>query len=365
MRYVIYPIHIASTKPLTPTHVRHLLYVDCLYRGLKAKGADVVYPYNRLRMDVTPQVLKLEQYIESKQLSVTNAEEVGGAYVQMTNEGYALSQGRISEMRKEREESLSGNSYYKSILPEWVEQHNFLRMHDPGLTQAEPFKLSLEGVIEKLKGISMILDSRKQGENVYIDLTDEGIKLRHLCSSVLSDYNYLGTMLRELLALRKEGDVFVFIFDDELLGDFFILQRVLEKLGHKVYKIQTNRILLEGKALSSRHGGWEKYSLGRVLAFLQDKGYTQDEIALGLRFYYLGFIPKSFEYRDLEKYTQKARFVLKRVGRSRETLNTEIPFPHKKFDGTFVSPPWVAQMIMKNRMFDVTEQQSLLYNLFL
>ena len=365
MRYVIYPIHIAPTKPLTPTHIRHLLYVDCLYRGLQAKGIDVIYPYNRLRMDVTPQVLKLEQYIESKQLAVSNAEEVGNVYVQMTNESYALSQGKITEMRKEREDSLSGNSYYKAILPEWVEQHSFLRMYNPGLTQAVPFDISLEEVIEKLKEISMVLDSRKQGENVYIDLTDEGIKLRHFCSSVLSDYNYLGTMLRELLALRKNGDVFVFVFDDELLGDFFILQRVLERLGHKVYKIQTNRILLEGKALSSRHGGWEKYSLGRVLSFLQDKGYTQDEIALGLRLYYLGFIPKSFEYRDLEKYTKKARLILNRVGWRREALHAEIPFPRNKFDGTFVSPPWVAQMIMKNRMFDVTEQQSLLYNLFL
>lgn len=365
MRYVIYPIHIAPTKPLTPTHVRHLLYVDCLYRGLKAKGIEVCYPYNRLRMDVTPQVLKLAQYIESKGLPVTNAEEVGQAYVTMTTENYGISQGRITEMRKELEQSLTGHSYYHAILPEWEEQHKLLRMHNPGLKKAKSFDLSIEQVIEQLKGISLILDSRKQGENVYLDLTDEGVKLRQFCSSDLLDYNYLGTMLRELLALRKTGDVFVFVFDDELLGDFFVLQRVLERLGHKVIKVQTNRILLEGKALSSRHGGWEKYSLGHVLDFLKDKGYSQDEVALGLRLYYFGFVPKSFEYKDLERYTQKARFLLDRVEWDRSAKLKNEEFPTKKFDGVFVSPPWIAQMLMKNRIFDKGEQQVLLYNLFL
>ncbi len=153
MRYVVYPIHIAPTKPLNPTHVRHLLYTDMAYKGLLKNGCEAIYAYNRMSMDVTTQVLKLSEYLRESGLDckrLQHADEVGNLYVEMTNNEFELPMKKVIALRKDLEESTSGHAYYRAILPEWIDQHRFLNMFDPGLDKAERYNVTMPQLIEFL-----------------------------------------------------------------------------------------------------------------------------------------------------------------------------------------------------------------------
>lgn len=358
MRYIVTPIHITPTKPLNPTHVRHLLYTDALYKGLLLQGYEAIYLYERMGMDVSTQVVKLSKFLQDRQPS--DELEVGQEYVRMNREEFELTEEQILAERISLEQTAQGHKYYDAILPSWKKQHEFLNMYTPDLDNSRKFDVSVAEVIEELKKLGVILDGRKEGEKIYLDFTQEGMRLRVLCSGNMLDYNYILEQLREIFGMRREGDVYVFIFDNELQQDYQLICKILELMGHKTVRIETNRILINGSKQSSRNGGWEEFTLQKVLDRYQDLDYTREEISLGLRMYYFVAVPASFDYPTLDKYMKKTKSILGKL--------TEIPLgqlPHRLAEKWRTPILAIAQAIYSESRYSAEERKSLIHKLFL
>jgi len=310
MKYFLFPVQIDPTKPLNPSHIRHLLYVDFLYKMRKACNVDVDYLYNRLAFDVDNQVIKLGEYLRGRENSdLSDGISVGKAYIEMSSRNYSISEERMQTRRQELESSLAGHEYYKYILPEWKSQYKLLGMYDPGLYTPEKFLITHEELLRELKKLDVVLDARSSDGNIYLDFSNYGLRLRKISSANVFGYNYMFIALRRLVPVVNPGDMMELVFDPECTSDFLTIGRVLEKLGCTVICRPTARVAIQGKVASARKGGWEGHTLTDIVRQFEPR-YTPEIISLGLRLYLLVYnsqkVVLNFSYDELQKSINKA-----------------------------------------------------------
>ncbi len=69
MKLLLAPVLVTATKPLTPSHIKGLLWLDLLYKAT-ATLHDVTYLSNRLSDDTTSQTISFWRYLDQKRLTV-------------------------------------------------------------------------------------------------------------------------------------------------------------------------------------------------------------------------------------------------------------------------------------------------------
>lgn len=314
-KLLVTTIPVTPTKPLTPSHVKLLLWLDVLYKAT-AQAHDVTYLNNRTTFDASGQTIGFWIYLDTHYPDIDYATRdeawIGERYVEHHRAGAQPAPEAVRAYRARVEQYGWIHDASRRIIDIWEQQYQVLHLRDPGLRNARPLDMSAEEVLELLAARGLLLDMREMGAPVYLDLTREGMPLRQIVDPDGLD-NYLLYALREIIPLARQHDAVGFLCDQEMGQDAVLLPRVLQHLGHEVERMPVGRVPLGGVSVSTRHGGWQDYTLDRLCArFLPE--HDLDAFRLGLRLYFvatLGWTAKqSFRFDLLERCLRRAQGML-------------------------------------------------------
>lgn len=300
MSVLLAPITVTPSKPLTPSHLKGLLWTDVMYRAT-AHLAPTSLRYSPTTYHQTEQTLAFWEYLDHLRgdcdYSLLSEEEIGRLYVAFRAEGRRCP----SEALRPYAQAAEGGWVHPAstrILECWTEHYARLGMHDPGLTVHQPPGFGLEQMIDRLCGLGLCVDQRFCGGPVYLDLTGEGLPLRRMVSAD-GRPNYLACALRDLMPLAPGFDEVVLLYDAELDPDYQLLQRVLSRLGPVVHRVPLGRVPIDGQIVSARHGDWAGLTADALLEKLGEQN-PDPVLRLGMRLYFIAVLgPGSAEsFRD-------------------------------------------------------------------
>ncbi|GGQ71667.1 hypothetical protein [Couchioplanes azureus] len=295
-RVLVAPVTVTPTKPLTPSHVKGLLWVDVLYRAT-ALVADVDYRYSLTTYNVTAQTLGFWAYLDSECPEVDpeslTEEAIGEHYVRYQGRASPASYDVLRCYADRAEATGWVHPVSARMLRIWAGRYAALGLHDPGLTAVQPPGLELAGVLRVLTEHGLCLDLRGDGGPVYLDATRFGLPLRRIVSAE-GQPNYLACALRDLLPLAGSYDRMVLLYDRELDADYVLLSKVLEVVGGVVSREVVERVPIDGVVRSSRHGGWQGYTVADLLSGVRDAGDTA-AVRLGVRLYFIAVLGRGVQ----------------------------------------------------------------------
>lgn len=368
MRLLLAPIAITPTKPLTPSHIKGLLWMDVLYKATRHLH-DIDYLNNRTTYDITVQTLGYWAYLDrtvgSMEFSECSEDCLGKLYVQYQAEDQRPSFETLRDYRERTEQGWL-HPASRRILEIWQEHYRALGLYDPGLFTAKPLALSVDELIEYLVGRGLCIDTRPLGGPAYLDLSSHGIPLRRVIDGSGQSI-YLVGALRELVPLIDKYDKIILASDDGLNEDYTILQRIITALGGSADRIMLGRVALDGVVRESRFGGWDDYTFDKIASFCSLN--EQPEIArLALRLCLIGCLGKGskqpFQYKMLGNCIKRAKKMLRLEqaedqGALKETLQGLFDFygyvePHRLTSVLFLKDPSPA---MRSLLSEVYLQQ--------
>jgi hypothetical protein len=290
------PVTVTPTKPLTPSHLKGLLWTDVMYRATKLV-ADVTLRYSHTTYHLTEHVLGFWEYLDRTQgdidYSAFTDTEIGQLYVAFRQVRAPATPAALRPYADAVEQAGWVHPASRRMLELWCGQFARMGLHDPGLTAHQPPGYALEEMVEHLAAHGMCLDLRPEGGPVYLDATRHGMPLRQIISSDGSA-NYLACALRELLPLVGGFDEVVLLHDNGLDADYRLLQRVLSRAseagayGATVRRVGVGRVPIDGRVASARHGGWAGLTAPALLDILGRFGPA--ELRLGLRLYFIAVL---------------------------------------------------------------------------
>ncbi|MFB6806817.1 hypothetical protein [Streptomyces sp. NPDC056387] len=288
------PVTVTPTKPLTPSHLKGLLWTDVMFRAT-APLAAVTYRYSHTTYHVTEQTVGFWEFLDRTHGAADYArlseEEIGDLYVRYRADGQRQGADVLRPYRDAVEHGGWVHPASERMLRLWAGHYERLGMHDPGLGEHQPPGLGLEEMLERLAAVGLVLDQRLCGGPVYLDLTRYGMPLRRIVTAD-GRPNYLACALRELLPLAPRYDEVVLLYDRELDADYQLLNRVLTRLGPTVRRVPIGRVPIDGKITSARHGGWHDHTAGALLRAsaeaCEDAGEdAEGALRLGMRLYFI------------------------------------------------------------------------------
>ena len=290
---VVAPVTITPTKPLTPTHVKGLLWADVLLKAT-AQVNPVRLVWNPRLSNLTAQTAafwahldRTEPYTDWSTVAETG---IGERYVRMHAAGPepALDRDAVRAHLERVEDEGWIHPASRRLLDLWRDEFALLVVGDPGLTADAPLRSTNAEVFGLLTDRGMLIDHRRYGGPVHLDGARWGMPIRQLVG-VDGHVNYLLPILRELLPQITPERVFLLLFDDGLTGDYLLLDRVLTAFGATVTRLPLSRVPIAGTVQSSRYGGWQ----GSTLADLS-RAYGSDVAAyrLGMRLYFVGMLDR-------------------------------------------------------------------------
>ncbi|WUV14222.1 hypothetical protein OG352_04465 [Streptomyces sp. NBC_01485] len=296
------PVTVTPTKPLTPSHLKGLLWTDVMFRAT-APLAEVTYRYSHTTYHVTEQTVGFWEYLDrthgETDYTRLSEEDIGDLYVRYRSEAERQDADVLRPYRDAVEHGGWVHPASERMLRLWAGHYARLGMHDPGLQEHQPPGLRLDEMIERLAAVGLVLDQRHCGGPVYLDATRYGMPLRRIVTSD-GRPNYLACALRELVPLVPWYDEVVLLHDPELDADYQLLNRVLGTLGPTVRRVPIGRVPIDGKITSARHGGWRDHTAGALLRAATDvfdgdvdgDGYGYDDtgagaLRLGMRLYFI------------------------------------------------------------------------------
>jgi hypothetical protein len=286
-RILVAPVTVTPTKPLTPSHLKGLLWTDVLVRATSAV-ADVTYLGSHTTYHPCGQTVGFWEFLDRTagdvDFSGCSDEDIGEFYVRYRQAGGVAP----AEACRPYLDAIEADGWVHPasarILEVWQEQYRRLGLTDPGLTRYEPPGLSLEDLIGRLTEAELCVDLRPYGGPVHLDATRYGIPLRRIVAAD-GRPNYLACALRQLLPLAGGHDETVLLCDTELEADYILLQRVLEHLGTTVRRITLGRVPVDGKVAPAGRGGWHQHTAAALLGATD--GYSEDVLRLGMRLYFI------------------------------------------------------------------------------
>ncbi|WP_225830831.1 hypothetical protein [Streptomyces sp. NK08204] len=286
-RVLLAPVTATPTKPLTPSHVKFLLWTDVMYRAT-ALLTGVTYRCSHTTYHPTEQTLGFWAYLdrtrgEDDYEELTEA-QIGELYVAYRAEGRTASGADLRPYEAAVEQGWV-HPVSTRVLRQWTSHYARLGMHDPGLLAHQPPGLSLEETLGLLAELNVLVDLRPLGGPVHLDLTRYGLPLRQIVGAD-GRPNYLACALRELLPMAPEYDEVVLLRDPELDPDYQLLHRVLGLLGTRTRRFVIGRVPIDGTIRSARHGDWRGYDVPSLLAAVNGDG-EQAAVRLGLRLYFI------------------------------------------------------------------------------
>lgn len=290
MRLLLAPVQITPTKPLTPSHVKGLIWLDVFYKAT-SRLHEVHYLANRATYDTSTQTLGFWEYLDQKLPEQPGLYDdksdlwIAEKYLRYHAERFVPAPEAILRGRRRVEREGWIHPASARILTIWEEQYRRLGIHDPGLRQSLPFGMSEEELLEFLRGMGALLDTRPLGGGAYLDLTDHGHPLRQIVDEH-GVSNHVVQLLRELIPLGRRFDRTILAFDEEVGEDFNLIAKVLRHAGVAVYPVSISRVPLEGVTGSARAGGWERYTLDKILARYAGR-HDDAAIRLACRLYFV------------------------------------------------------------------------------
>lgn len=293
-RLLLAPITITATKPLLPTHIKGFLWVDTLYRGTRLVR-DLEYYWNPRAANLTGQTIQFWDYLDRLQGDIgyddMSTDDLGRLYVRFhaSDDARPLDQLRHYTERVEREGWVHPAT--RAATRDWKRQLNLLGVHDPGLAADRPATVSIDETVERLERHHLCVDHRRHGGPAYLDGTRWGMPLRMVIGAD-GHANYLLVILRDLLPRLEAGDRVLLVYDDDLSHDYALLGRVLEALGARPSKLPLGRVPLGGVVRSSRYGGWDGHTIGR-LADLCLSEFAPAAYRLGMRLYFIAMLKRT------------------------------------------------------------------------
>lgn len=290
-RVLLAPITVTPSKPLTPSHLKGLLWTDVMYRAT-ARLADVTYRYSHTTYHLTEQTLGFWEYLDrtfgDADYEGLTEEQIGEFYVGYRADGGKATAAALRPYAEAVERHGWAHPASIRVLELWTSHYARLGMHDPGLLAHQPPAMGLDEVIERLCALDMCVDLRDCGGGVFLDGTRHGLPLRRIVTPQ-GRPNYLACALRELVPLAPDFDELVLLYDAELEGDYILLQRTLSALGPAVRRVTLGRVPIDGVIRSARHGGWQDTSAAALLgAACAD--HDDPVVRLGMRLYFIAVL---------------------------------------------------------------------------
>lgn len=341
-RVLLAPITVTPSKPLTPSHLKGLLWTDVMYRAT-AQLAEVTYRYSPTTYHLTEQTLGFWEYLDrtvgDTDYSGLTEEGIGELYVGYRSAGQRAGLAALRPYAEAVE--LHGWVHPASarILELWAEHYARLGMHDPGLLAHQPPDLGLEEMIDRLGAVGMCLDQRAYGSPVFLDATRYGLPLRQIVDAQ-GRPNYLACALRELIPLAPRFDEMVLLYDRELEPDYLLLERTLSVFGATVRRVTLGRVPIDGEIRSARHGDWHDHTTGALLGRAGAE-YDDPVLRLGMRLYFIaGLGPgqqQSFRHEALRQSLARAARLLSR-GRATDPAPLPEVLSRHRGDHLYVNP---------------------------
>ncbi|WST81252.1 hypothetical protein OG762_46170 [Streptomyces sp. NBC_01136] len=311
------PITVTPSKPLTPSHLKGLLWTDAMYRATaRLADADVTYRYSPTTYHPTEQTLGFWEYLDRTRgdtdYAALSEEQIGELYV-----GYRAEETRAgAAVLRPYADAVEHHGWVhpasSRVLELWAAHYARLGMHDPGLLAHQPPELGLEEMLEKLAGLGMCLDLRAYGSPVFLDATRHGLPLRQIVDRE-GRPNYLACALRELLPLAPRFDEIVLLYDRELEADYRLLERTLSAFGATVCRVTLGRVPIDGTIRSARHGDWHDHTAGALLGRAAAE-YDDPVLRLGMRLYFIAVLgpgqQQSFRHEVLRQSLTRAARLL-------------------------------------------------------
>ncbi|MFJ9820779.1 hypothetical protein ACIRU3_37050 [Streptomyces sp. NPDC101151] len=317
-RVLLAPVTVTPSKPLTPSHLKGLFWADVLYRA-SAGLTEVTYRYSPTTYFPTEQVVGFWEFLDRTEgdtdYSGATEADIGELYVR-----HRAQAGRpgADALRPYLEAVEAGDWVHpasRQILRLWSGHYARLGLYDPGLLEHRPPGLALEEMIERLAARGVVLDQRRWGGPVYLDLSADGMPLRRIVTAD-GRPNYLACALRELLPLAEAHDEVVFLYDRDLDPDYRLLERVLSGPRTAVHRIPIGRVPIDGRITSARHGDWHNHTVDALLDRF-GPGRADPATRLGLRLYFLAVLgpgdQESFRADLLAKSRTRATRLLERA----------------------------------------------------
>ncbi|MFC8451554.1 hypothetical protein [Kitasatospora sp. NPDC057223] len=289
-RVLLAPITVTPSKPLTPSHLKGLLWTDVMYRATQPL-AHVTYRYSHTTYHPTEQTLGFWEYLDRTQGDTDYAdlseEQIGAHYVAFRAETDRPPAHHLQPYHDAVEQGWVHPASAR-ILRLWAGHYRSLGLHDPGLQAHQPPGLALDEAFATLRAHGMCLDQRPFGGPVHLDLTRHGLPLRQIVTRD-GRPNYLACALRELIPLARDFDEIVLLYDPELDPDYQLLERVLTALGPTVRRIPVGRVPIDGRIRSARHGGDPGHHAAALLTAAH-ADHDADAVRLGMRLYFIAVL---------------------------------------------------------------------------
>ena len=311
-KILIAPVPITPTKPLTPSHLKGVLWVDVLLKAT-SRIAEVACHYSPLVALASDQTVGFWEFLDRCHADVDFAhiteEQIGEYYIRYHSEKSRPSIDAISPYLSALESGHWLHPVSRRLNEIWSSQFTAFGAQQ-FLQPSRPLALPVDELIDRLAEKDLCIDLRASGGALYLDLTDEGLPLRQAITRE-GRPNYLVSFLRELVPLVPNYDHFVLVHDEGLDADYFLLQRILSRLGADVCRIPLTRVAIDGVVQSARHGGWQGYTASALVSHSRELDIDSTSFQLGARFYLVGVLGKSrklsFNMADLDYNIARAR----------------------------------------------------------
>ncbi|MFF3349407.1 hypothetical protein [Streptomyces sp. NPDC002779] len=289
---VVAPVTITPTKPLTPTHVKGLLWTDLLVKA-SSRLTPVRLVWNNRTATVTAQSTAFWRHLDLTEpdtdWSAETALAIGERYVRY-HAGRPRTDPRTLDAYLSRADDTGWvHPAGRRMLDLWRAELDLLGVADPGLALDRPLGIPASAALGLLADRGLLLDHRPYGGPVHLDGTRWGLPLRRLVGAD-GHPNYLLPILRELIPMIRPDRTFLLICDDDLTADYVLLHRVLTEFGARVARLSLSRVPIAGTTRSSRYGGWSGATLGELSA----AAGSADRAAyrLGMRLYFTGTLQR-------------------------------------------------------------------------
>ncbi len=312
---VVAPVTITPTKPLTPTHVKGMLWTDVLVKA-SSRLTGVQLVWNNRMATVTTQSTAFWRYLDLTEpdtdWSTESEAGIGARYLRFHAEHRAADPRALDPYLARADQDGWIHPSGLRMLELWRAELDLLGVvGDLGLGVDRPLATTAQSMTKALADRGMVIDHRRFGGPVYLDGPRWGMPLRQLVSSA-GHANYLLPILRELVPMIRRGRLFLLVHDEELTSDYLLLDRVLTEFGAAVTRVGLSRVPLNGTVRSSRYGGWS----GVTLSDLSATPGTADRAAyrLGMRLYFAGALHRrsgqSFRMQLLRRCVGRAARML-------------------------------------------------------
>ncbi|MGH2954043.1 MAG: hypothetical protein ACRDK9_08490 [Solirubrobacterales bacterium] len=337
------PVTITPTKPLTPSHVKGLLWLDVMRKGT-SELVETAYVWNSRTPCLSAQTLAFWEYLDRTVGEAAwdrcTERELGELYVRCHAQAEPPGFDALRPYLDRVEAEGWTHPASRRLIDLWLEQLGLLAIEDPGMAVDRAPGLSAADALDLLDERGLLVDHRRFGGPAYVDGARWGLPLRQLVGED-GHANYVLAVLRELIPLIGRHDRFLLAFDEELAEDYVLIDRVLCELGASVSRLALGRVPIDGAIRSSRHGGWEGHTLADLSRLCLEQ-FDLPAYRLGMRIYFIAILkrssPQSFRPELLRRSLLRAQRIIETPGSGSGDDDYLAFLRDKLADGGYVDP---------------------------